>query len=98
MIAVSLAKIRLSEQNTKQKGKFFYFCLYFRAKVPSTGRSKVRLSFEICKKKQFFSFFAYSRRSIFDEVKDVFDAFELCPLATELSFCHLLYKYHGRDD
>ena len=26
----AFAKIRLSEQNTKQKGNFFHFCLYFR--------------------------------------------------------------------
>jgi hypothetical protein len=35
------AKVRLSEQNTKQKEKFFYFCLYFRAQVSSTIVSKV---------------------------------------------------------
>ena len=40
----SRTKVRLSEQNTKQKGKFFHFYLYFRAKVPSTDKSKVKTS------------------------------------------------------
>ena len=34
----SAAKVQISEQNTKQKEKFFHFCLYFRAKVPSSDR------------------------------------------------------------
>jgi len=50
----SFAKVRLSEQNTKQKGKFFHFCLYFRAKVPSTDRSKLRIFFYSAKKKVIF--------------------------------------------
>ena len=31
------AKVRISEQNTKQKGNFFHFYLHFRAEVPSTN-------------------------------------------------------------
>ena len=27
------AKVRLSEQNTKQKGTFFHFCMYFQAEA-----------------------------------------------------------------
>jgi len=61
----SFAKVRLSEQNTKQKGKFFHFCLYFRAKVPSTDRSKLRIIFYSAKKiaiffkKKFFAFYPH---------------------------------------
>ena len=40
------AKVRISEQNTKQKEKFFYFCLFFRTKVIST-KSKLQKHFYI---------------------------------------------------
>ena len=52
----SRAKVRLSEQNTKQKGKFFHFYLYFRAKVPSTDKSKVKNFQQYKKSEDFFSF------------------------------------------
>ena len=43
------AKVQLSEQNAKQKGKFFHFCLYFRAWVSTTDRSKL-FFFKLTKK------------------------------------------------
>ena len=51
----SRTKVRLSEQNTKQKGKFFHFYLYFRAKVPSTNKSKVKNFQQYKKSEVFFS-------------------------------------------
>ena len=52
----SRTKVRLSEQNTKQKGKFFHFYLYFRAKVPSTDKSKVKNFQQYKKSEVFFKF------------------------------------------
>jgi len=84
---IQATKVRKSEQNTKQKGKFFHFCLYFRTKVPSTNRSEVRKSEQNTKQKgKFFHFCLNFRTKVPSTKSEVRLFFQLNKF-----FCYFLF-------